>query len=287
MYNEMTQPHSTPLANPEILQLAPSVFAAAPRGDVSDKYGFIPTIQVIDELREHGWMPVSSSQKNVRIKDNEEFTKHLVRFRRLGDDIVVGDSVVELVLTNSHDRTSGFVLHAGIFRMACANGIVIADSTFSKVNVRHSKFSAGKVVDGSYRVIDEVPKIAAEVETMQNIDLTPFQRNLLAQTALDYMRPEVKEVEGAPRIITEDSELVRQMLQPKRAADTGTDLWSTYNVIQEKALRGGLTTTKLSNGRYRRNTTREVKSIDKNIKLNKALWSMAEQMKNLKLEEAA
>jgi hypothetical protein len=40
-------------------------------------------------------------------------------------------------------------------------------------------------------------------------------------------------------------------------------------------------------GRYRRSTTREVKSIDKNIKLNKALWEMAEQMKNLKMEQAA
>jgi len=32
----------------------------------------------------------------------------------------------------------------------------------------------------------------------------------------------------------------------------------------------------------RRNTTRKVKSIDKDVKLNKALWEMATQMKELK-----
>lgn len=280
MYREMTQSHNEHLSNELMMRTAPSVFAEQPFHEVSNKYGFIPTIQVVDALREEGWMPVDATQKNVRIAAKQEFTKHLVRFRRLGDDIRIGDSVVELLLTNSHDRSSGFILHAGIFRMACANGIVVADSTFQKVSVRHSKHAAGRVVEGSYQVIDEVPLITNEVENMQAVNLSREEQEVFARTALNYITPEPKE--GAPELLTAESSIVSQMLSPRRREDTGTDLWSTYNVVQEKVLRGGIRTTKRSDKGYRRNTTREVKSIDRNIKLNKALWEMAVQMKELK-----
>jgi len=280
MYREMTQSHNVALENDAIIQSAPSVFAEQPHEDVSDKYGFIPTIDVIDGLRNEGWFPVDATQKNVRNKAMTDFTKHMVRFRRLGDDIVVGDSVVELLLTNSHDRSSGFVLHAGVFRMACANGIVIADSTFNKVNVRHNRFATDRVIEGSYNVIDEVPLITSQIEGMQSIELSRQEQEVFANTALNFILPEPKENQ---KIVTSNQSLVSQMLRPKRNSDTGSDLWSTFNVIQEKALRGGIRMSKFTKDKgYRNSTTREVKNIDKNIKLNKALFEMAMQMKEIK-----
>jgi len=285
MFREMTQPHSTALENEAMLLTAPSIFATKPHDEVSARYGFTPTIQIIDALRNEGWFPVDATQKNVQDQSKKLLTKHLVRFRRLNDDIIVGDSAVELLLTNSHDRSAAFVLHAGIFRMACANGIVIADSTFNKVSVRHNQNAAEDVVEGVYRVVEEVPLITSQVEDMQNIQLTPFEQEVFAQTALNYITPEAKE--GDAKVITTEHDMVKQMLRPKRSADTGSDLWSTYNVVQEKALKGGLCVLKQNDkGRYRRNTTRKIKSIDKDIKLNKALWEMAMQMKDIKTNAA-
>lgn len=282
MYREMTKPHSTHLTNEMMQENAPSIFATQPHFQVSDRYGFIPTINVVDALRDIGWMPVDATQKNVRNKSKQDFTKHLVRFRRLGDDIQIGDSVVELLLTNSHDRSSGFILHAGVFRMACANGIVVADSTFQKVSVRHSKNAPGDIIEGSYSVVDEVPVIANEVESMQAINLEESERRVLAKSVVDYLTPEPEEGSQA-RLITKQEHIIDQMLRPKRSSDTGTDLWSTYNVLQEKAVRGGIRTLKRTEkGRLRRSTSRAIKSIDKDIKLNKALWEMAVNMKALK-----
>ncbi len=280
-FREMTHAHNVELTNEAMLQNAPSVFAEQPFNEVSSKYGFVPTINVIEGLRAEGWLPVDATQKNVRNKDKTDFTKHLIRFRRLNDDIKVGDSAVELLLTNSHDRSSAFVLHAGIFRMACANGIVIADSTFNKVSVRHNQNALEDVIEGSYQVLEEVPLITNEVEAMQEVILNREEQKIFAGAALDYMLPEPKE--GEAKIVTSKDALIGQILHPKRSADTGSDLWSTYNVVQEKALRGGLISHKMdAKGRYRRNTTRAVKSIDKNVKLNKALWEMAVKMKELK-----
>jgi len=280
MFREMTHSSNEILTNEQILAGAPSVFATAPHHEVSDRYGFMPTIDVVDALRYEGWMPVDATQKNVRDKSKRELTTHLLRFRRIDDDILVGDSVVELLLKNSHDRSSAFVLHAGVFRMACANGIVIADSTFKKLSVRHGKNIVGDIIEGSYEIIDEVPTIANHVEGMQNTELSAQERAIFAKTAYTFANGEKTEND-----VTSDASIVNQMLKPKRPADHGHDLWTTFNVIQENVIRGGIETTKLSKSTrdgYRRNTSRAVKSIDKNIKLNKALWEMATQMKELK-----
>jgi len=283
-YREITQPHSTHLMNEQILQNAPSVFADRPYHEVSSRYGFVPTIQMIDALRGEGWLPVDATQKNVRIAEKTNFTKHLVRFRRLEDDIIVGDndSVVELILTNSHDRSSSFSLHAGVFRMVCANGIVIADQTFAKITTSHSKHAVKRIIEGSYSIVKDVPKITDGIESMMAIDLSEKEQDIFAQAALTIIIPEPKK-ETDPVIVTNNDNLTAQMLRPKRFADTNTDLWSTFNVIQEKALRGGIRLTKQKpNGQHLRSTTRAVKSIDKNVKLNQALWQMAELMKSLK-----
>ncbi len=48
-------------------------------------------------------------------------------------------------------------------------------------------------------------------------------------------------------------------------------------------MRGGLKgTSRDDNGRIRRSTTRPVKALDRNIKLNQALWFLTEKMAELK-----
>lgn len=275
---EMTHTSSIALNDQQIMDTCPSVFATAPHHEVSDRYGFMPTINVIDALRSEGWMPVDATQKNVRDASKRDLTTHLVRFRRVDNDIQVGDSVVEILLKNSHDRSSAFVLHAGIFRMACANGIVIADSTFNKLSVRHGKNVVGDIIEGSYQVVDEVPAICETVEGMQSTELSPQERAIFAETAFTYAHGERDE-----NTLTSRENIINQMLRPKRRADTGTDLWSTFNVVQENIIKGGIRTAKIgSNGRMRRSTKRAVGNIEKNIKLNKAIFEMATQMQALK-----
>jgi len=61
--------------------------------------------------------------------------------------------------------------------------------------------------------------------------------------------------------------------------DVSQNLWPTFNVVQENLVRGGLRGTNPNNKRV---TTRAVKGIDTNVKLNQALWILAERMAELK-----
>ena len=79
-----------------------------------------------------------------------------------------------------------------------------------------------------------------------------------------------------------------QLLQPRRSEDVGSDLWRTMNRVQENSVRGGLHAVQRdANGRrLRRVTTRPIAGIDQDVRLNRALWTLAERMAELKTGQA-
>ena len=71
----------------------------------------------------------------------------------------------------------------------------------------------------------------------------------------------------------------RTLLSLRRAEDQGSDLWTTFNRVQENLVRGGLSDGRRNRlGRLR--TLRALSGIDSKIRLNKGLWSLAEQTAN-------
>ena len=54
------------LTHDQLHRTAPAVFASQPDEAVSDRYGFVPTINVVDALQAEGWYPVRAQQTNVR-----------------------------------------------------------------------------------------------------------------------------------------------------------------------------------------------------------------------------
>ena len=74
------------------------------------------------------------------------------------------------------------------------------------------------------------------------------------------------------------------LLQPRRYADQkDSDLFTVFNVIQENLIKGGIRGYRLNKYGYTTRTkTREVKAIDQNVKLNRALWTLTEKMMEMK-----
>jgi len=70
---------------------------------------------------------------------------------------------------------------------------------------------------------------------------------------------------------------------PRRREDVGQSLWTSFNVIQENLIRGGLPGRRqTADGHIRRSRTRPINAIDQNVGLNRALWTLAEEMRRLK-----
>jgi hypothetical protein len=76
---------------------------------------------------------------------------------------------------------------------------------------------------------------------------------------------------------------IEQLLTRKRSEDHGHDLWSTFNVIQEHALKGGIETETVvqdANGTpmLLRRKTQAITAIDRSMMVNKNLFSIGYEM---------
>ena len=111
--------HARALTEDEMRRIAPSIFATSAHESRSERFQPIPTIEVLRGLGKEGFVPVGVKQSVARDADKVNFTKHLIRLRRLGneDSYRVGDTVCEILLKNANDGTSAYELMAGLFRL--------------------------------------------------------------------------------------------------------------------------------------------------------------------------
>lgn len=265
--------NATPLTNEQIQRYAPSVFAGQPHHDRSDRYAFVPTVEVIDGMRQAGFQPMSACQSRTRIAEKRNFTKHLIRFRSVNESLTqVGDSSLEANLTNSHDGTSSYLLDLGVFRLACLNGLRVSEGLVGSVRIRHIGNIVEQVVGASFELLRNADVVSGTIKVWRSIELTEGEQKIFAEEAFTLR-------------FDQDSSIARainphQLLGVRRNADAGSNLWSVFNRVQENIIRGGV--RGYDAARFTRIKTRPVKGIDQDSKLNKALWSLATKMAEIK-----
>jgi hypothetical protein len=105
------------------------------------------------ELRGKGFEPFMVTQTRVRHDDRRDYTKHMIRLRHASQ--INGREANEIILLNSHDGTSSYQMLAGMFRFVCSNGLVCGD-TVADVRVPHKGDVAGHVIEGAYEVLQRL-----------------------------------------------------------------------------------------------------------------------------------
>jgi len=255
-----------PLSDDQIRAVVPSIFAAEAHHSRSRRYSYIPTAAVLAELRREGFQPFMVCQTRVRQEGRREHTKHMLRLRHASQ--INGDEANEIILLNSHDGSSSYQMLAGMFRFVCANGLVCGD-TLSDVRVPHKGNVTHQVIEGAYEVLHGFEQVQQSREAMRAVRLDAGEAEVFARAALSLRFDPDK-----PAPVTEE-----QVLMPRRFDDRRPDLWSLFNRAQENLIKGGLP-GRQSNGRTQR--TRSVQGIDQNIRLNRALWMLADGLRQLK-----
>ena len=267
------------LSDEQLRQLAPSIFASDKHNSRSDRYSYIPTAEIVDGMRSNGFAPVFAKQGTSRIEGKADFTKHLVRFRHQGGQVAaraVGDVFPEVVVVNSHDGTSAYKVMAGLMRLVCLNGMMVAGRELASVSVPHKGNVSGAVIEGSFTVLEESRRAVEAADAWSGITLNQGEQQAMAEAA-HIIR--FGDAEGN----VETPIRADQLLVARRREDNGSDLWRVANRLQENAIRGGLSAYgRDANNRQRRVTSREVRGIDADVKINRALWLLTERMAGLK-----
>jgi hypothetical protein len=149
---------------------------------------------------------------------------------------------------------------------------MIAGERFEEVRVPHKGNIQDDIIEGVHTVAEDFPRLIDASESMKAVRLSDDERRLLGEVSL------------VARYGEDESPLrPEQIVEPRRREDTDRSLWTTFNVIQENVIRGGLDGRKRNGeGRIRRSQTRAINGIDQNVTLNRALWTLAEGMQRLK-----
>jgi hypothetical protein len=245
-----------------------SINATNASAHLSERYGFISTAEIVQHMQAAGFTAVRASETRVRLEERAGFAKHIIRFRHADITAKIGDNIPEIVIVNSHDGSSAYKIMAGVYRLVCTNGFIVGE-TLQSYAVRHTKNAPDDVIDASFKIIKALPEVQDSIETMQHMGLNPEERQVFARAALE-LRYTPDQAEPAP--ITPQS-----LLTPRRYADQKNDLWTTFNTVQEHIIKGG---TRRADQPRRK--TRKVSSITEDVRLNRALWTLAEEMRKLK-----
>ncbi len=265
------------LSSDDLRRCAPSVFAEHARPGVSARYTFVSTAQVVALLGAEGWEPVRASEQRVRLEDRVGYQMHEIRFARRADleagAMQVGNTRPEMILQNAHDGSRAYRIDAGLYRLVCRNGLTVADADFAHVSIRHVDVSAEAFAKAAQSVAENTPRALEAVARWQAVQLPQLKRVEFARRAAGLRWEADNPVMQALS--------PEKLLAPVRYGDAATDLWTTFNVVQEHLARGGdRYLGRAEVGGFRRNRTRPVGGLSEGQKLNKALWALASEFAN-------
>jgi hypothetical protein len=264
----------SPLNSDDLKKMAPSIFTDGPKGNLSDRYEFVPTSDIINFMENQGWFPIDAKEVKIRKEENRGFQRHLVRFRHpeLSFNEINGDNnYIDILLTNSHDGMSSFTFQIGIFRLICSNGLIVKQADFGTVRVRHLTKESSEVfntqlLEAISTLVNQIPKTVAAIDVMQNTILNRDQVKELAIKAVDSrFDKNIKNIDV--------NNIIDQLVLADRKEDEGENVWNVFNRIQEKLLKGTYSYINKNNNKLRK--ARPVNNIVQATKLNAELFDMA------------
>ena len=260
-----------PLGEDQMRAAAPSIFAEGKHASRSERYTYIPTIEVLRGLKREGFEPFMVAQGASRVEGKAAYTKHMIRMRHAGQ-VQTRPEANEIILINSHDGASSYQMLAGMFRFVCCNGLVVG-KVVEDIRIPHKGNVQGEVIEGAFRVLDEFEAAQESAEGMKALTLEPEEQGAFATAALALRFGE--RTEGQPPVPIS----AEQLIEARRPEDQGRSLWNTFQRVQENVMRGGQIGR---SAQGRRLHTRPVGSIDRGVSLNRALWVLAEEMRRIR-----
>ena len=269
-----------PMTKEEIKAKAPYVFAEAPTNpDVSNRYVMATTKTIIDDMAKLGWDVVDCKQQRAN-KRSKVKSFHMLAFQNPkvfitkiannGEETV--DCFPRIILTNSHDGFHSFKFMVGLFRCVCSNGLVIATDTFADVSIRHINYTFDELREMVAKAISTVSDNISVMNEMQKTILNEEQKKALATEALKIRGGDD---EDKPLKVADDD--LEDILTPIREDDKSDDLWTVFNILQEKIIKGNFKMISPTNKKVRK--ARPITGLAKDLEINQALFRYASSMR--------
>lgn len=230
----------------------PAIFTKTPSPKVSDRYSFADSEYYLQKFIDADWTIHSARQVS-----KSEYAPHQVILRN-NDIATVGDLLPQLIFTNSHNGIKKMTIDTGIYRLVCSNGLVVPTSITQSLSIKHLDLgdsTTDTIVNSFY---EKVPIIMNNIDRMRNKILTDDEIDNFTYNSLQI------------RFTNAVGININDVVKPLRIEDNSDDLWTVFNVVQEKLIRGGI---QLPSKRH----SRPINNFVNDNNINTKLWELAEQ----------
>jgi hypothetical protein len=187
--------------------------------NVSNRYGFVDSMQVLDSLSDY------LDLDSARVKTSKrKGTQHAITLDlKSKTEIVIGGDVnkVQVHLLNSYNGDSCLSVYYGLYRLVCLNGLVVGSGLYS-AKVRHLQ---GPALVGALDGLRD---------SLMNTDLVSLGKNIGKLADSPVSIGDVTDILGQldlPQTIA--LQAMRAYLRPSRPGDGGNSAWLAYNRVQE------------------------------------------------------
>lgn len=242
---------------------APAIFAEQAHPHRSDKYGFVPTIDMINFLREKDIFPVAAEQRRSKTDVAKATGVHIIRFSLEKHFQDLKEEIPQIVMINSHDGSRAYNFSMGIFRLVCSNGLVLKSQDFGEFQLNHRNTYQEAVFDLSDKMIGNFQNVFPKITAMKDRELSLEETFSLANKAAHVRYGD--EIPFDPK----------NLLALNRPEDAGMSLWNTYNKVQENLLKGGFVGVNMQNKEKPRKV-RALTDLSATYNVNRDLWEVAE-----------
>ena len=241
---------------------------------LSEHYSFVPTINVVNDLRELGFECVGAEQVKARKKTTNGYQKHMLTFENPKYKVEGAEEYPQLLLTNSHDGGNAFTLSAGIFRLICSNGLVIKTEDYGSSRLVHKGYSFEAVQELVNEFNVTLDEVLTRVTAMKQVQLTKDQQiefakqaALLRFTAKSYNEDNISDVVDIDGLLNVD-----------RKEDAGNGLYEVFNRVQESLVQGKYlyaSSGKVKDADTKTRKARPIKNFKQSISVNQKLSELA------------
>lgn len=253
----------------QIAERAPQVYTKAPFAKVSEKYTFLPTYQIVEDMAKLGWLVADAKTMKSKQANQHLYGKHMVVF--FHPDIYIKDSeggieaYPQILIQNNHRGWGRFKFEIGIFRLVCLNGLVIKSAGYGTFVMRHLGYSFEELKQLVEQAISVLPKVVEKINIVSAREMTEVEMKAFATKAIQARFGEEKLV---------DPSEIAQVLASTRPQDEGSNLWVVMNRVQEHLIRGGFNSVG-SDKKERK--VRKITNMMKEVELNQKLWALTEE----------
>lgn len=266
------QPNLNPMT---VLQrTAPSVFTREAIPGVSKKYSHAATSDIVEHLHLRGWSIESAGETYVR--PSREFARpyvaHTVNLRHPDftfGTLKKGDVFPTILIGNSHNATTAVWMRLGFKVCVCNNQNVISMSDIGVQRFRHSGGTVtlmGRIYEAIDLLSSQTEKVGKVLNTWRNTEVKVDQRREYFQRALALRMAQVSDVQKANLMLLDER---------RRPQETGADLFTMFQVVQEHTTRGHRTQVVLPNGQIKERTlVRGLTSTKAFVSFNEQLFDM-------------